>query len=568
LLERAAQDPRFEGDPYLRAHDPASVMVVPLLHQGRALGAMYLEHPHVTGVFTEERLRVVHLLGAQAATAVENATLYAELLSTNERLERQVEERTVELRAAKRLAEEASRAKSDFLASMSHELRTPLNSVLGYSQLLERSAGLSADDRARAQVIHRSGEHLLTLIDDVLDLAKIEAGKLEFAPRSVNLPVLLRTVVDMCRVRAEQKGLALGSELVGRAPESLRVDDKRLMQVLLNLLTNAIKFTAQGSVRLHVAIAPAPPSDDGAPPAHDLCMRVEDTGRGMNAEQMARVFEAFEQAGDAQSRAEGAGLGLAISRRIVEHMGGHIAVQSELGRGSVFTVSLRLPEAGALAGGRDAGSWAEISGYEGERRLILVVDDHENNCTLARDLLAPLGFAVELAASGEEALARAAERRPALVVMDLSMPGMDGYETLARLRGLGEPQPIALAWSASVLGAVEQRIRSAGFDDFVPKPVAPAVLLDAIGRCLGLSWVHRAARPSAEAAALPQAPRIVPPPDVVAVLREHASLGRLRDVQREAARLGQEHPEFLPWLTEVQDLARRFQVKPLRELLA
>lgn len=568
LLERAAQDPRFEGDPYLRAYDPASVMIVPLLHQGRALGAVYLEHPHVTGVFTEERLRVVHLLGAQAATAVENATLYAELLSTNERLERQVEERTVELRAAKRIAEEASRAKSDFLASMSHELRTPLNSVLGYSHLLERSAFLSAEDRARAQVIRRSGEHLLTLIDDVLDLAKIEAGKLELAPRSVNLPILLRTVIDMCRVRASQKGLAFWSELVGHAPESLRVDDKRLMQVLLNLLTNAIKFTAQGSVRLHVTIAPAPRSDDGAPPAHDLCLRVEDTGRGMNAEQQARVFEAFEQAGDAKSRAEGAGLGLAISRRIVEHMGGRIAVESELGRGSVFSVSLRLPEAGALAGGRDAGSWAEISGYEGERRLILVVDDHEDQAALARELLAPLGFAVELAADGEEALARAAEQRPALVVMDLSMPGMDGYETLARLRGLGEPQPIALAWSASVLEGVEQRTRSAGFDGFVPKPVEPAALLDAVGRSLGLSWVYRAARPSEEAPALPQAPRIVPPPDVVAVLREHASLGRLREVQREAERLGQEHPELLPWLTEVQDLARRFQVKLLRELLA
>lgn len=571
----SAGDGRFDDDLYLRERAPASALAVPLLHQGRLLGVMYLEHPLVPDAFPTERIRVVSLLASQAATAVENAALYAELQASNEGLERQVEERTAELGAAKRAAEVASQAKSDFLASMSHELRTPLNSVLGYSQLLERSTALAAEDRDRVRVIHRAGQHLLTLIDDVLDLAKIEAGKLELLPRAASPAQLVRTVADMCRVRAQSKGLLFSYTLEGAMPDSVRVDDKRLMQVLLNLLANAIKFTAQGDVRLRVEVAPRPPpADEGAPRAHAFRFVVQDTGPGIPPEQLARIFEPFEQAGDAQKRAEGTGLGLAISRQIVEHMGGRIEVESELGRGSAFTVSLSLPEVVTEAS-TDTEAWEHITGYEGERRAVLVVDDNADNRALALDLLAPLGFEVLLAGSGREALEIAAARRPALVLMDLRMPDMDGHAATAELRRIpGLPRPIVIASSANLSEAERRKIEVTGFDGFVPKPVRAAALLDALAHHLGLAWIREPRQPgSARGTEVPPSARTLgaapalPSAAVVAALLDKVRSGLIRDALAELDRIDRERPDLAPWSERARALARQFQLKALRELL-
>jgi signal transduction histidine kinase/DNA-binding response OmpR family regulator len=570
-LEQASVDARFEADPYLRAIRPASVLAVPLLHQGRLAGVMYLEHTRARGAFPEARIEAVTLLAAQAATAVENATLYAELSASNERLERQVEERTSELRAAKGAADAANQAKSDFLATMSHELRTPLNGILGYAQILDRSRSLVASDREGVSIIRRSGEHLLTLINDVLDLAKIEAGRLDLAPKDVHLGTVLRTVTGMCRVRAEQKGLEFSYEVEGDTLPTVRVDEKRLTQVLLNLLGNAVKFTDHGGVRLRVAaVAEATPPLSAGPAEYLIRLRVEDTGHGIAAADLARIFEPFERVGDAPERAEGTGLGLAITRHILERMGGKLEVDSAIGKGSAFTVMLRLPQATAACAAPTP-SWEDIIGYEGERRAVLVVDDIADNRAMLRDLLTPVGFDVIEAEGGAEALALVATRIPSLAIMDLSMPVMDGYEATRRLRSAPDARPIAvIASSASASEAVQQRTANAGFDGFLAKPVRAEELFEKLERHLGVTWRRRKQEPEGEAAPRSAAPgrALVRPGDaVLGVLLDLAERGRLRGLLAEAQRLEGEDPSLVPWLGELRSLARQFQVRAVQDFL-
>ncbi|WP_438029841.1 AAA family ATPase [Sorangium sp. So ce233] len=574
VLGHAVADPRFDADPYLRSRRPASLLAVPLVHQGRLSGVMYLEHAHADDAFPQARIELCALLASQAATAVENATLYAEvqrkteaLQAANARLEQQVEERTRELRAAKEAADAASKAKSTFLAHMSHELRTPLNGILGYAQILERSSALSRADRSGVQTIRRSGEHLLTLINDVLDLAKIEAGRIDLAPRDVQFAALLGTVTDLCRVRAESKGLAFSSELSGPALAYVHADDRRLIQVLLNLLSNAIKFTERGRVSLHVEVL------DGSGPERAVRFRVEDSGTGIAPDHLARIFEPFEQVGSEVARAEGTGLGLTITRQLVERMGGRIEVQSRPGEGSVFTVTMRLTEAQPPASAVGAAlAVGEIAGYEGDRRRVLVVDDHADNRAVVRDLLVPLGFSVLEAEGGEAALRMAAEHAPALIVMDLAMPGMDGYETTRRLRQIPSlERTVILASSAGVAGREVERSREAGCDDFLPKPVEAGALFDRLQRSLGLSWI-RDERPGqlpppaqlteAEIAALP-----CPQPDDMARLLDLSSRGRILELLEEARRLQEKDEQLRPWLDRLSALARSFQLKALRALL-
>ncbi|WP_437970110.1 ATP-binding protein [Sorangium sp. So ce260] len=481
-------------------------------------------------------------------------------------LELLVEQRTAELRAAKDAADAASQAKTTFLASISHELRTPLNGILGYAQLLQRSARLAPEDRPSVDVVRRSGEHLLTLIDDVLDLARIEAGRMDLAPGDVHLPSLARTVAELCKVRAAQKGLAFELEVAEGTPAWVRVDEKRLTQVLLNLLGNAIKFTRAGRVTFRVA-----PRDGRA--RGGVVFRVEDTGPGIAPADLARIFEPFEQAGDRRAQGEGAGLGLAITRRIVDQMGGRVDVESAPGEGSAFTVAVDLPVlAGESPAGERRGAEA-ITGYEGARRAILVVDDHDDNRAFLRDALAPLGFEVLEAAGGEAAVALAAGRRPDLVLMDLRMPDLGGDEAARRIRRLpGLAGVPILATSASVEAPERARSAAAGCDGFLPKPIDLAALLDLLERRLALTWV-RAAPDGAGGVdggdgAPPRAPAVPPPPEELARLAALVERGRLQDLVQRLAALEAEDPRLAPWLREVRGLAEEFRIHELGARLA
>jgi len=470
----------------------------------------------------------------------------------------ELREQRAELQVTKEAADRANQAKSEFVSSMSHELRSPLNGILGYAQILERAPELSPKSREGIQVIKKSGEHLLTLINDVLDLAKIEAGRMELAPRDFPFSAFLRAVVNLSKVRADQKKIEFVEELRGPALELVHADEKRLMQVLLNLLGNAIKFTEKGRVTLRVEVL-----EEARKASHTVRFRVEDTGPGIAPEHLASIFEPFEQVGDQRAKSEGTGLGLAITKALVEQMGGTLEVQSELGRGSAFVVTLDLAEVQGPAGVAQASSWGTITGYQGERRSILVVDDNPTNRAVLRELLTPLGFEISEAEGGEAALLVAQQRRPALILMDLAMPGMDGCEATRRLRRMPELGGVAiLACSASISKERIEESARAGCDDFLAKPIEAGALIEQLGRHLGLDWIRK----GSEAPPATQQENValcIPPGDVLAALLDLADQGRLEELVEEADRLEREDARLGPWLREVRALAGSFELDKL-----
>ncbi|UQA56772.1 protein kinase domain-containing protein [Polyangium aurulentum] len=551
----ARSDARLGSDPYLASRAVLSLLALPLTHRGNLVGVLYLEHRDAASAFPPARVELLSVLASQAAIAVENAMLYRDL-------EAKIQERTAELQAAKEAADRASRAKSDFLSGMSHELRTPLNGILGYTQVLSRAPELSSKSRDGVRIIQKSGEHLLSLLEDLLDLAKIEAGKMELVPKRFDFHAMVRTVVDLCRVRADQKGIAFTHEIRGGAVSSVYGDEKRLTQVLLNLLSNAIKFTERGSVTLVIDELKRGP-DEGSV----LRFRVEDTGPGIPPEHLSRIFDPFEQLGDHKSKSAGTGLGLAISKWIVEEMGGSIEVESEPGRGSAFTVTLAFAEGPASVSAEAALGWDTILGYRGDRRTILVVDDNPRNRALMSDLLVPVGFDVVEAEDGAAALRLAKERKPALVVMDLVMPGMDGYEATRRMRQMPElGDVVILVSSANVNGADRQEGPRAGWNDSLHKPVQARALFEKLERYLGLEWI-RAEQKAPAKAAQQGGPLVPPPPEELALLSRLVASGRVRTVAAEAARMEQSDPRLGPWLDQLRKLVQTYQMRKLQEFV-
>jgi PAS domain S-box-containing protein len=434
----------------------------PLLHDGHVVG--------LTGIMSD---------------ITERKRAEEELVRHKEHLEEIVQQRTEELRLARDAAEAANKAKSTFLANMSHELRTPLNSILGFSQMMSKAANLDEMQRNNMEIINSSGEHLLKLINDVLEIAKIEAGKLQLEIAPFDLHEVVREVSDMMRLRAQQKGLQLELDQSSEFPRYIKGDEARLRQILVNLVSNAVKFTEKGGVTIRLS------KQKNAQP--HLLIEIEDTGPGINEADRKRLFKPFVQLPTGKMQ-EGTGLGLAIVRQFVQLMEGDISVESRPGSGTQFRIVLPLnePDKAELLQLRRE-SHGEVTGLVPGQPLyrILIAEDQRDNQTLLTRLMTNLGLEVKAVRNGEECIEQFKEWKPDLIWMDRRMPIMDGLEATRQIRQLpGGDRVKIIAVTASALKEQEASLRAAGMDDYVSKPYRFDEIYDTLASQLGLKLLY------------------------------------------------------------------------------
>lgn len=413
----------------------------------------------------------------------DRARVEAELRTYREHLEELVQQRTAELEVARDQALAANKAKTVFLANMSHELRTPLNSILGFSTLIGEAPGIPAEHLSKVRIIKRSGEHLLELIDEVLDMAKIEAGSITVENRPTDLNDLVGAVADMMRIRAEEKGLRVLVDRSASFPRFARLDGAKLRDILVNVMSNAIEHTEHGQVTLRL--------DAEIAESWLLKCEVIDTGVGIAAEDQERIFHPFVQVGSRHTK--GTGLGLSITRQYVQSMGGAIALDSAPGRGSRFCVSLPAEAVDPDDAVQVARQGKRVLGLEPGQptRRILVVEDHRENRALLQELLTAAGFSVEAVEDGAAAVKAFQLWRPHLIWMDWRLPVMDGRQATGAIRAMpGGDRVKIVAVTASVFSADRAAVLAAGVDEFVRKPFRPQDIFGCMGRLLGVRFTY------------------------------------------------------------------------------
>ena len=472
-------------------------------------------------------------------------------------------------RIARLTAEAANREKSLFLSNMSHEIRTPMNAILGFAQILERDSSLSLRQMEQIRSINRSGRYLLHLINDILDMSKIEAGMIMLKPRIFHLHDLLGDLEMMFRSRTDAMGLQLLVERDIYLPDHIFCDESRLRQVLVNLVGNAVKFTEKGGVSVRVRVEPVHGRPAGEEKNMSLVVEVEDSGPGIPRKDLDSIFEAFRQS-EAGTKAGGTGLGLAISRKLVEMMGGRLTVESEVGKGSCFHFDVRLEPAGTLAEketlkpdnivGLDLGSspWR-----------ILIVDDIKTNRDLLLSLLKPIGFEVREAENGAGAIEIFQDWKPHAVLMDMRMPVMDGYEATRWIKAdkAGAATPV-IAVTASAFKESKEEILATGASAYLRKPFRMGELYEALGQCLGLNYVY------SEGQDMFQIPEKIPAltPQSLAALPENLILAMQKavaegDILFLMELIGHAEVQNKTTALGLRALADRYDYKKLNELL-
>jgi signal transduction histidine kinase/FixJ family two-component response regulator len=565
--------------PYLESVGIKSYLAIPMVDEGDQVVGHIAVQDQRERDWNEMDFDILRLFASRAAAELKRRAHENVLESTNTQfqkanaqLRREVAKRLEmegELARAKSLAEHAqqaaeaaNQAKSNFLAHMSHELRTPLNGILGYAQLLKRDTSLGSQHRESAAVIERSGEHLLMLINDLLDLAKIEAGRLDLHASLFDLPMLLKHVADLALVRAGQAGLAFRFEAATNLPIQVRGDERALRQILLNLLGNAVKFTQRGSIGFRVST-----TSDCDERKCRVRFEVVDSGAGIAPEHLQQVFEPFAR-GSVDHRVEGTGLGLPITKRLVDAMGGKLEVTSAVGAGSTFSVELDFERADEAAANLEA--YRRIVDYEGPRRRVLVVDNDGANRRLLARLLGDVRLEVTQAHDGNEALRLARAEPPDLIVTDLAMPLMDGVELARAVRASdGLRKTPMLAVSASVSAFTREEAIGAGCDDFLAKPIRTDELLEHVGRLLDLAWKHEEAESPAAATERPllavEGLQVDGP--LTTELYDLAMKGDVQELVSRADAAVKHDPSGAPVYEEVRRLARRFDMKGVRRVL-
>jgi signal transduction histidine kinase/CheY-like chemotaxis protein/purine-cytosine permease-like protein len=463
------------------------------------------------------------------------------------------------LHKAKETAEAANQAKSRYVVGLSHEFRTPLNVIGGYTQLLEKDPTIPRQCTTALAVIKRSADHLSELISGLLDVAKIEAGRLHLHRDEIDFHGFLDQIVDMFRLQAAAKGIEFRFETSGRLPTTICTDENRLRQILINLLTNAIKFTTTGQVILRIRYR-----------AQVAEFEIEDTGIGIAPEDQERIFEPFERAmSPLVQSARGTGLGLSICKLLTEVMGGEIRVTSTPTKGSLFRVKLFLPEVANPIGLPQPTQ--PIVGYKGDRRTVLVADDEPDHRGLIEDILTPLGFIVVGAADATDCRSLAARFNPDIFLLDISMPGMNGWELARTLRTEGFEQTPIIIVSADVADGKHGPEDPPIHDGYVVKPILVSVLLDQIRSRLQLEWIHAPLPPEAKAAPASKATSWgapdIPPKAELQDLLELTGIGHVRGLESKLESLEQRFPECGHFICEMRELTRGFQLKRLRELL-
>ncbi|MDC6168522.1 hybrid sensor histidine kinase/response regulator [Paucibacter sp. XJ19-41] len=546
---------------------PVLVLLFGLLYQhelGRLGAAAEQMAPHLRASYAKALVALLLLSGvigwwlvlthksrqvAQEESRRQSQALHAEIES-----HRQTD---AQLQQAKVQADAANEAKTRYITNISHELRTPLNSILGYAQILDEDERMPAHRKQAITVIRRGGEHLLSLIEGSLDLARIEAGRFKLEPGPWAFGQAINDLVHLLSLQAAAKGLDFIYTPPPSLPDWVRADGKRVQQILINILGNAIKFTPEGKVtlRLHYAREMAR-------------FEIEDSGPGMSAEELERVFEPFERGAAAVGSGSGTGLGLTIAKMLTDLMGGELKVASTPGftgkHGTRFELRLFLPSLHAGAMAAQARRAARI-GFEGPARRLLVVDNEEADRNLLRAILEPLGFELRMAASGIEAMALIPGWQPEALLLDLAMPGLDGWQTLAeiRVRGLSEAPAVIISANAFDRGldnglGVSER-------DFIVKPVRVDDLLDWLGRRLNLDW---RLRDPVQAADANKAPLKLPSREALQRLQQQLSQGHVKGIYQQLDRIAGEDQSCSDFVTQLRAMARQFELQAMSRLVA